>query len=116
VLLPSLRTSSSSNNVLFPFQVWVNEVEAFTDVATRATLQPLSGKLYTHFNNKIVFLTFVSLFELGSLLCGVASSSAFLIVGRVVAGLGASGIVNGAMTILAGAVPKEKSPGAFSGA
>ncbi|KAI4916828.1 hypothetical protein J4E90_003331 [Alternaria incomplexa] len=110
VLLPSLRTSSSSNNVLFPFQVWVNEVEAFTDVATRATLQPLSGKLYTHFNNKIVFLTFVSLFELGSLLCGVASSSAFLIVGRVVAGLGASGIVNGAMTILAGAVPKEKSP------
>jgi predicted MFS family arabinose efflux permease len=58
-----------------------------------------------------VFLTFVFLFELGSLLCGVASSSAVLIVGRVVAGLGASGIVNGAMTMLAGAVPMEKSPG-----
>lgn len=60
---------------------------------------------------QIVFLTFVFLFELGSLLCGVASSSAVLIVGRVVAGLGASGIVNGAMTMLAGAVPMEKSPG-----
>jgi predicted MFS family arabinose efflux permease len=58
-----------------------------------------------------VFLTFVVLFELGSLICGVASSSAVLIVGRVVAGLGASGIVNGAMTILAGAVPSEKNPG-----
>ncbi|KAI4942276.1 hypothetical protein J4E91_010250 [Alternaria rosae] len=86
------------------------DVQIHTDFATRATLQPLSGKLYTHFNTKIVFLTFVSLFELGSLLCGVASSSAVLIAGRVVAGLGASGIVNGAMTILAGAVPVEKSP------
>ncbi|KAH6882235.1 efflux pump protein [Alternaria rosae] len=83
-------------------------IGAFT--LASATLQPLSGKLYTHFNTKIVFLTFVSLFELGSLLCGVASSSAVLIAGRVVAGLGASGIVNGAMTILAGAVPVEKSP------
>ncbi|KAI4937717.1 hypothetical protein J4E85_000152 [Alternaria conjuncta] len=90
--------------------VVVNHVELLIDAATRATLQPLSGKLYTHFNTKIVFLTFVSLFELGSLLCGVASSSAILIAGRVVAGLGASGIVNGAMTILAGAVPMEKSP------
>lgn len=30
--------------------------------------------------------------------------------GRALAGLGASGIVNGAMTILSGAVPREKSP------
>ncbi|KAG9193099.1 hypothetical protein G6011_03134 [Alternaria panax] len=75
-----------------------------------ATLQPLSGKLYTHFSTKIVFLTFVLLFELGFLLCGVASSSAVLVVGRVVAGLGASGIVNSAMTMLAGAVPTGESP------
>lgn len=61
--------------------------------------------------SQVVFLTFVLLFELGSLLCAVASSSAFLIVGRVVAGLGASGIINGAMTMLAAAVPAEKSPG-----
>ncbi|KAH8640741.1 efflux pump protein [Alternaria alternata] len=61
--------------------------------------------------SQVVFLTFVLLFELGSLLCAVASSSAFLIVGRVVAGLGASGIVNGAMTMLAAAVPAEESPG-----
>ncbi|CAN9084019.1 unnamed protein product [Alternaria alternata] len=83
-------------------------IGAFT--LASATLQPLSGKLYAHLSTKIVFLTFVLLFELGSLLCAVASSSAFLIVGRVVAGLGASGIVNGAMTMLAAAVPAEKSP------
>ncbi|CAN9231995.1 unnamed protein product [Alternaria alternata] len=83
-------------------------IGAFT--LASATLQPLSGKLYANLSTKVVFLTFVLLFELGSLLCAVASSSAFLIVGRVVAGLGASGIVNGAMTMLAAAVPAEKSP------
>ncbi|KAF1944324.1 efflux pump protein [Clathrospora elynae] len=75
-----------------------------------ATLQPLSGKFYTHFNTKIIFLAFVFTFELGSLVCGVANSSAVLIVGRAIAGLGAAGIINGAVTILSGAVPREKSP------
>jgi MFS family permease len=58
-----------------------------------------------------VFLTFVFIFELGSLICGVASSSVVFIVGRAIAGSGASGILNGAMTIISGAVPREKSPG-----
>jgi MFS family permease len=58
-----------------------------------------------------VFLAFVFVFELGSLICGVASSSVVFIVGRAIAGSGASGILNGAMTIISGAVPREKSPG-----
>jgi MFS family permease len=49
-------------------------------------------------------------FELGSLICGVAPNSTGLIMGRVVAGLGVSGIVNGALTIIAASVEKEKSP------
>jgi MFS family permease len=52
----------------------------------------------------------VGIFELGSLICGVAPSSKVLIVGRAVAGLGVSGIVNGGLTILAGSVEREKSP------
>ena len=50
------------------------------------------------------------MFELGSLVCGVAPSSVVFIIGRALAGLGASGIVNGALTMLAGAVPLHKSP------
>lgn len=34
-----------------------------------------------------------------------------LIVGRVVAGLGAAGISNGAITIMSSCVPMEKRPG-----
>lgn len=56
------------------------------------------------------FLTFFAIFELGSLLCGVASSSKMLIVGRAVAGMGASGIQNGTLTIIAAMVPMEKRP------
>ncbi|OAL45244.1 efflux pump protein [Pyrenochaeta sp. DS3sAY3a] len=83
-------------------------VGAYTLAA--ATLQPLSGKFYANFNNKVIYLAFVFAFEFGSLLCGVAKSSVMFIVGRAIAGLGASGLINGSMTILAGAVPIEKSP------
>lgn len=34
-----------------------------------------------------------------------------LIVGRAIAGRGSSGLINGALTILAGAVPMHKRPG-----
>ena len=50
-------------------------------------------------------MMFVAVFELGSVLCGVAQSSNMLIVGRAVAGIGGSGIQNGALTIIAACVP-----------
>jgi MFS family permease len=97
------------------------------NTTTSATLQPLSGKLYTHFSNKVrgttpsreynqsnpiqyIYLGFTILFELGSLICGVAPSSTVFIVGRAVAGLGAAGIFNGGLTIISTVVPLEKSP------
>ena len=56
------------------------------------------------------FLAFFAFFELGSLLCGVATSSRMLIVGRAMAGIGASGIQNGAFTIIAECVSMPKRP------
>lgn len=73
-------------------------------------LQPTTGKLYTYVSAKRAFLSFLALFELGSLLCGVANSSKMLIVGRAVAGLGSSGIMNGALTIIANCLPIHKRP------
>ncbi|TGO32669.1 hypothetical protein BHYA_0297g00010 [Botrytis hyacinthi] len=77
---------------------------------TNCSLQPLSGKLYTYFSSRYVFLSFFFLFECGSLLCGTAVSSDMLIVGRAVAGMGSAGLMNGAITILTHAVPMEKRP------
>ncbi|KAI0407026.1 major facilitator superfamily domain-containing protein [Xylaria palmicola] len=76
-----------------------------------AAPQPLAGKVYTHFKLKWSFLTFFGLFELGSVLCGAATSSAMLIVGRAIAGLGAAGIINGSIVIISACAPIEKSPG-----
>ncbi|KAH8163366.1 hypothetical protein CIB48_g4886 [Xylaria polymorpha] len=70
--------------------------------------QPLSGKIYSYFNVKWTFLSFFLIFEVGSVLCGAAQSSVMLIVGRAVAGIGASGILNGGYTILALIVPPSR--------
>jgi MFS family permease len=51
---------------------------------------------------------FMALFELGSLLCGVAVSSKMLIIGRAVAGMGGSGMMNGGLMILRACIPNEK--------
>ncbi|KAL8722884.1 MAG: hypothetical protein Q9225_000717 [Loekoesia sp. 1 TL-2023] len=77
---------------------------------TTCSFQLLYGKFYTHFNIKLVFLLAISLFEIGSLICGVAPSSTTLIVGRAIAGLGAAGIFSGALIIIAHNVPLEKRP------
>jgi MFS family permease len=75
------------------------------------TLQPLTGKLYVNFKNKWVFISFFALFELGSLICGVATSSSMLIIGRAIQGMGTAGLQNGAFTIIPASVPLIKRPG-----
>lgn len=75
-----------------------------------ASLQPLSGKFYKYFTTKWTFLAFLFTFELGSLICAIASSSKIFIVGRAVAGLGSSGIQNGSFAIVATAAPLERRP------
>ena len=95
-----------------------NEFHSLPDVGwygsayllANCALQPSTGKLYTYIKAKWGFLSFLGLFELGSLLCGVANSSKMLIIGRAVAGLGASGIMNGALTIIANCLPIHKRP------
>lgn len=77
---------------------------------TTCSFQLLFGKLYSHFNIKLVFLLAISVFELGSLVCGVAPTSTALIIGRAIAGLGAAGIFSGALIIIAVNVPLEKRP------
>ena len=79
-----------------------------------AAMQPLVGKLYTQFSLKWTFILFFAIFELGSLICGVAPSSKALIVGRAVAGLGVSGVFAGALTIIAAALAPEKRASKYS--
>lgn len=87
------------------------ETSSLSKVLTsRSALQPTTGKLFTYLRNKWTYIFFLGLFELGSLICGLANSSNMLIAGRTVAGLGASGLFNGALTILSASVPLQKRP------
>jgi MFS family permease len=55
-------------------------------------------------------LSFVFIFELGSLMYGFAPNSKALIARRAIAGLGVAGLVNGALSILIISVKREKNP------
>ena len=77
---------------------------------TTAGFQLVFGKLYTFFSIKWVYLIAIVIFELGSLVCGVAPNSTALIVGRAIAGLGSAGIFSGAYLIIAMSQPLEKRP------
>ena len=80
---------------------------------TTCAFQLLYGKFFALFSVKWVFLVALFIFELGSLICGVAPSSTVLIVGRAVAGLGSAGIFTGALVTLAHTVPLAKRPTYF---
>lgn len=73
-------------------------------------MQPLIGKMFAIFDTKAMFLTFLGVFETGSLICGIARSSIMLIAGRVIAGLGGAGLLNGSLTILSRSAPLHQQP------
>lgn len=71
---------------------------------------PSAGKIYKYNNLKWTFLWSMLVFEVGSLICGVAPNSTTLIVGRAIAGLGGAGLSVGGTSIASHAVPPEKRP------
>jgi MFS family permease len=79
-------------------------------MSARCALQPISGKLYQYFSLKWTYLVFLFVFEVGSLICGVATNSEMLIVGRAVAGSGSAGLFSGALVIIASLVRVRDRP------
>ena len=59
---------------------------------------------------KWTFLSGLFIFELGSLICGLAPNSKVLIAGRAIAGTGSAGILTGAYVVVAHSIPMQKRP------
>lgn len=93
-----------------PRLCWCSLTLCLAYLLTTASFQLLFGKFYTFFSIKWVYLVAIAIFELGSLICGVAPTSTALIVGRAVAGVGSAGIFSGALIIVAYSVPLAKRP------
>ncbi|KAL1941010.1 hypothetical protein VTO73DRAFT_7646 [Trametes versicolor] len=91
--------------------VWVGSAYTLAGVA----FLPLSGHFANLFGRRPVLLVGLTLFAVGSALCGAASSMAMLIAGRTVQGLGSGVILALTEIILADLVPL-KERGAYQGA
>ncbi|KAI1205122.1 major facilitator superfamily domain-containing protein [Annulohypoxylon truncatum] len=77
---------------------------------TITAFQPLFGNLYKYFNAKIVYLISLFTFEVGSAICAAAPVSSVLIFGRALLGLGAAGLLQGALAIIGQVVTVDKVP------
>lgn len=77
---------------------------------TVTAFQPLFGNFYKYFPAKPVYLISIAIFEVGSIICATAPNSIALILGRSVLGLGAAGLLQGALAIIGYAVKLEKVP------
>ncbi|KAI4668776.1 Efflux pump dep3 [Alternaria triticimaculans] len=75
----------------------------------------LWGKIYGVFNIKWVYIFNIFLFEAGSALCGAAPNIEALIVGRVVAGVGGSGMYSGTLTYVSVLSDEKEKPAYLAG-
>ncbi|GAA0510479.1 MDR family MFS transporter [Saccharopolyspora thermophila] len=85
-------------------QAWVTTAYLITSTITT----PLYGKLSDIYGRKPLYLSAISLFLVGSLLCGLAGSIYELAAARAIQGLGGGGLMSLALTIIADMVPPRQ--------
>ncbi|KAL2284631.1 hypothetical protein FJTKL_08730 [Diaporthe vaccinii] len=95
-----------------------DELHSLEDIAwygstffvTSGGFQSSWGKAFKYFSLTATYLTAIFIFELGSLICGVAPTSTALVVGRAIAGIGAAGVSSGTYILIAFAARPERRP------
>ncbi|KAJ6451240.1 ABC transporter, partial [Mycena vitilis] len=93
----------------FALQGWV----ATSFILAQTVLLLFYGQLLRIFSAKWVLVASISIFEIGSLVCGVSQSVDQLIAGRTVSGAGAAGIFVAMFQILAQVTRLEDRPRLF---
>ena len=101
--IPSIAFEFSS----LPSVAWYASARFLKQMA----LQPLSGRLYSHSSSSL-FLTAlaIGIFEAGSLISMLATSSPMLIVGQAISGTGGAGVYVGMLALIAHAVNIRRRP------
>lgn len=77
---------------------------------TQMSLQPSFGRIFTLFNIRNTYIITLLVFEIGSIICAVAPNSVTFIIGRAIAGMGASGLFSGGLTIMRHTVQSRRRP------
>lgn len=104
-ILPSLNAAASNEGY-----TWVGSAYALA----QAVVLPLFGQASEAFGRKAAFLTAITIFTLGSGLCGAAQNIGWLIAARTVQGVGAGGITS-LVFILIGDLVGTRKRGKYQG-
>ena len=83
-------------------------------LVSNAVILPISGWLSRVIGRKRFYMICVAVFGASSLLCGLAPSLSWLIVFRILQGLGGGGLAPSEQSILADSFPQEKRGQAFA--
>jgi EmrB/QacA subfamily drug resistance transporter len=75
---------------------------------------PIWGKLSDLYGRKPILLIGISVFLIGSVLCGLSNSAEFLIIARAIQGLGSASLFTSALAIIADIIPAQDR-GKYSG-
>ncbi len=100
VALPAMQDSLGAG---FSTVQWV--VDSYTLCLSALILS--GGSLGDRFGRKRLFLTGLTIFTVGSLLCAVAPTTTLLILGRLVQGVGAAAVAPGALSLLVQGFPER---------
>ncbi|HYY88979.1 MAG TPA: MFS transporter [Chloroflexota bacterium] len=104
IVAVALPTMMADLGTSLPWIGWT--LTAYTLVQT--VVMPLAGKLSENFGRLRVFLACVTLFTVGSLLCGLAPNVYWLILFRAMQALGGGGFMPSAVGIVAEQFPKSR--------
>ncbi len=103
IVSTSIRTIADDLHGLSA-QAWVTTAYLITSTVTT----PLYGKLSDIYGRRPMFLTAISIFIIGSVMCTFATSMYELAAFRAVQGIGAGGLFSMALAILADIVPPRE--------
>ncbi|KAK3687919.1 putative MFS transporter [Podospora appendiculata] len=100
--IPSITTDFGDTSQL----AWYPAAYTFATCA----VTPLTGKMAAVFPINWVYMSFSSIFLVGSIVCGAAPTSNAFIAGRAISGIGAAGVASNGLTILVTIAPPRKKP------
>ncbi|CAM1501693.1 Fc.00g036770.m01.CDS01 [Cosmosporella sp. VM-42] len=104
-IMPSLNAAASDQGY-----TWIGSAYALA----QAVVLPLFGQTSEAFGRKSAFLTAITIFTVGSALCGAAQTIGWLIAARAVQGIGAGGITS-LVFILIGDLVGTRKRGKYQG-
>ncbi|KAL4869204.1 hypothetical protein BDV12DRAFT_196633 [Aspergillus spectabilis] len=97
----------------------LGEIDKLAWIGVSVTLRAFAvlpmGKAYGVFNVRLLFLTCVTGFEIGSAICGAAPNMNIMILGRVIQGVTGCGCYSGALTYISMITTKHDRPLYLSG-